>query len=548
MARSHAALVAAGTGALVLLSTIGAAQAIAPPRATATSEATAASRTTQSHLVTERASGPLWSGRWEVEGDSDEDGVFERFGVLKLQLVTDGSLDHLHLDPDSPCAETDRKYLGTYKFGSGGTVELCEIAQFEYDLYGEYYGNDGFWGQANMAHQGGSPATWAGTYSPPTDGQHPHQAYLAWRGTRLECTKNCIDPVIFVPGFLGTEIGCPRSDFFDELWPDAPTPEFYNMRLNGKGTKNHPKGNTCNKNAEPGEVIGKAFGQDVYAGIKKYLRSLPGLKSYFFGYDWRMSPGNPETQQRLDRLVNRARVETGRKKVTLVAHSMGGLVSRWYVGDHARKVARVVTMGTPYWGAPKPWLALKHGLTGPPTDSWWPDLDSFIPDDELQAFAVNALGAYYLYPSPAYYEHQGGWLAWDEVAPGTLTAQQTVDAVDHAGGNGALYDEALAAHTARLDSFGGSGSIDWQMIVGTGLQTLTYVAETASGPVYEYGNGDGTVPTISAAQGAVHGEAYVHYVCGIEHASLPGADEVQQMIRDFVLIGGAIPNPHPGGC
>ncbi|HVF53533.1 MAG TPA: alpha/beta fold hydrolase [Actinomycetota bacterium] len=490
-----------------------------------------------------------WSGKWDVEGDSNEDGVFEHFGTFTLELVTDGSLDGL-VGPDTPCVESDRKYRGTYQYGGGGTFEACEIAQFGYELYGDYYGNNGLWGQANMAFTAGSPDTWAGHYSPPTDSPHGEQAYLKWRAKRFsetgcEASSSCTYPVIFVPGFLGTEIGCPKSDFFDELWPDAPSPEFYNMRLDVTGTRNHPNGNTCNKNAEPGPVVYRAFGFDVYGGMRKYLRSLEGVKSYFFGYDWRMSPGNATTQARLDKLINRARTESGTKKVTLVAHSMGGLVARWYVGSNPAKVARVVTMGTPYWGAPKPWLALKHGWTEPPTSG--PALDDFIPDKELKRFAVNAFGAYFLYPSPAYYQSLGGWLTWSIHGEGPLDMETTLDAVDSARGNRVLYSDALDAHSARLDSYGGGEGIDWQMIVGTGVQTLTGVTETEADPLYAYGNGDGTVPTISAAQGLTT-EALVHYVCGIGHAALPGAPEAQQMIRDFVLSGGAIPNPHPGGC
>ncbi len=42
-------------------------------------------------------------------------------------------------------------------------------------------------------------------------------------------------------------------------------------------------------------------------------------------------------------------------QVNILAHSMGGLVSRYYISDpvRAQKVQRLVTLGTPYLGAPK---------------------------------------------------------------------------------------------------------------------------------------------------------------------------------------------------
>jgi triacylglycerol esterase/lipase EstA (alpha/beta hydrolase family) len=54
-------------------------------------------------------------------------------------------------------------------------------------------------------------------------------------------------------------------------------------------------------------------------------------------------------------------------KVVLLGHSMGGLVTRWYIDDpdRAQKVARAVTLGGVYWGAPKALFPLAAGLETP---------------------------------------------------------------------------------------------------------------------------------------------------------------------------------------
>jgi triacylglycerol esterase/lipase EstA (alpha/beta hydrolase family) len=46
-----------------------------------------------------------------------------------------------------------------------------------------------------------------------------------------------------------------------------------------------------------------------------------------------------------------------------MAHSMGGLVTQAYISyaPYAEKVARAITLGTPYWGAPKSHTALLSG-------------------------------------------------------------------------------------------------------------------------------------------------------------------------------------------
>jgi len=44
--------------------------------------------------------------------------------------------------------------------------------------------------------------------------------------------------------------------------------------------------------------------------------------------------------------------ETGQQNIIIVAHSMGGLVARAYLRDHAEQhhIARVITLGTPHHG------------------------------------------------------------------------------------------------------------------------------------------------------------------------------------------------------
>jgi hypothetical protein len=122
-----------------------------------------------------------WSGRWDVEGTSTENGPFEHFGVLTLE-ITDFPLDHGESDA---CAETDVRYVGTYSYGGGGTFEACEIAELDYGLYGKYFNTNGTWGHAYMDFTPGSPATFAGYYSPPTSGTAGEPATLQWRATKL---------------------------------------------------------------------------------------------------------------------------------------------------------------------------------------------------------------------------------------------------------------------------------------------------------------------------------------------------------------------------
>ena len=77
-------------------------------------------------------------------------------------------------------------------------------------------------------------------------------------------------------------------------------------------------------------------------------------------YDWRKGPMDV---QRLDEAVNRALLASpGHDKVILIAHSLGGLVSREYIAGPGRgKVAALISVGTPWLGAPKAARALLWG-------------------------------------------------------------------------------------------------------------------------------------------------------------------------------------------
>ena len=129
------------------------------------------------------------------------------------------------------------------------------------------------------------------------------------------------------------------------------------------------------------------------------------------------------------------------------------------------------------------------------------------------------------------------------------------------GGTPALVEKAAAGHR-DLDGFK-TNEVDYQVLVGTGRPTITseevnYYMEdqkTPSGigtigrfPTQAiqiwFGSGDGTVPARSATQGAFEGRPRplgdnvpIHYVCNIDHVSLPGNTAVQSDIEGFLMKG-----------
>lgn len=77
----------------------------------------------------------------------------------------------------------------------------------------------------------------------------------------------------------------------------------------------------------------------------------PSCALYKFGYN-SIGDSNKTSAAKLSAFVDGALSSTGQAKVRLIAHSNGGLVSRWYdvFERGSRKTSKLITMGTPHNG------------------------------------------------------------------------------------------------------------------------------------------------------------------------------------------------------
>ncbi|HUQ33742.1 MAG TPA: alpha/beta hydrolase [Pyrinomonadaceae bacterium] len=82
---------------------------------------------------------------------------------------------------------------------------------------------------------------------------------------------------------------------------------------------------------------------------------------FVFAYDWRKN--NIENAALLKEYVGCVQKFYPNSKVNVVAHSMGGLVARRYILDNpgAHQVGKLITIGTPWLGAPKAIYILETG-------------------------------------------------------------------------------------------------------------------------------------------------------------------------------------------
>jgi hypothetical protein len=89
---------------------------------------------------------------------------------------------------------------------------------------------------------------------------------------------------------------------------------------------------------------------------------------FTFPYDWRNS--NVDTAYLLRDKINEIQEVCKCKKVDVVAHSMGGLVSRQYVQSeyYEDDINHLIFLGTPHLGAPKAYLMWEGGNFGSDSD------------------------------------------------------------------------------------------------------------------------------------------------------------------------------------
>jgi pSer/pThr/pTyr-binding forkhead associated (FHA) protein/pimeloyl-ACP methyl ester carboxylesterase len=161
-------------------------------------------------------------------------------------------------------------------------------------------------------------------------------------------------PVVIVPGMMGSELwqGSHR------VWPNVKHmfthPDTYML----------PEKEPLQARGLVGEVVivPNLYKMDQYGRLCQYMEEALGYQEgrdlLTFSYDWRKDIR--EASRKLAQTVDEWNV-TG--PVTIIAHSMGSLVSRYYVErlGGKSKVERLLMMGAPHNGGPKAISALVTG-------------------------------------------------------------------------------------------------------------------------------------------------------------------------------------------
>ncbi|MFC0219538.1 hypothetical protein ACFFJ7_14160 [Pseudochelatococcus lubricantis] len=333
-----------------------------------------------------------------------------------------------------------------------------------------------------------------------------------------------MESVIFVPGIMGTALSTPDGQ---EVWPPTAWETQFGYRR---------KADLMRDDLVAGDVIRNVLCFDFYRPLIRQLSEIgfpedgADKKLTIFPYDWRLDLET--TAGKLAETIAK-RHDEGATSITLIAHSMGGLISRLVLesGKYDAepwfgKIGSFLALATPHLGAP---LALARVL----------GLDSTLgisaADFRDLANDPRYPSGYQLLPAP------GEAACWN-IASETLDPLDIYDPQVSAalGLNPALLERARYVHDT-LGRGAAPAHVRYFYFAGTGHKTATRINFGHGEPKITVSDdaGDGTVPVWSAFPRLGQKQAVVG-----EHASFFTATAFKPVF--YRLLGAASPTPPLG--
>lgn len=327
-------------------------------------------------------------------------------------------------------------------------------------------------------------------------------------------------PVIVVPGLTGSRLDnndtCLNTQ--QEVWPavwDLISSRYDthldHLKLNTNGID--PLSNcdhifvnrtaTDSGNFENG-AIRELLTMKFYGPLIDYLRGY-GYQVFPWGYDWRKNL--VDTAASLDSYINQVLSQTGASKVAIVDHSLGGVLTRFYVTSsdtRANKVEQVISLGTPFLGTPKTFKTLRWGDSG--AFEWnWLAIGPTYPY-QIRDLSQNMPVAYQILPSDRYWDVYNNASYYS--VEGDVWTQDEIRSLVLSEHNSGLFLNAEAFHTGKMDDWTANpSSVPFRLIVGSGIKTVSRLNDQIitlwNGDKYvypslEYDDGDETVMLHSA--------------------------------------------------
>lgn len=363
------------------------------------------------------------------------------------------------------------------------------------------------------------------------------------------------NPVIIIPGIMGSYL---NKEDGTEVWPNLTkaflTKDSYldDLILDNFGNADIENNIVTN---DIFRTVG-LFGNNTifFDGLISKLESdgyEEGKDLFVFPYDWRLDvddnvSGTEYSQvQSLKSKINEILVNTKSNKIDIIAHSMGGLLAKYYI-EHVGtdNVDKFIDIATPHLGAPKAEKVLVYGDN---MNIKFGPLGLNL--DEIKKISQNFPSAYNLLPSKMYFDSSNSdysYYIYDigdvdaDGVVGRLSFEDSQNFLRNTGRNESLIQNAELVHE-DLDRFDPSDyGVDSYNIVGCGTPTIgkIFANKKQFNGDYKYAlkyiSGDGTVPMRSAEALPTDN---VFYVTRVEHATMPSQNDISDLVVS-ILNGG----------
>ncbi|MES2224372.1 MAG: alpha/beta fold hydrolase [Patescibacteria group bacterium] len=355
------------------------------------------------------------------------------------------------------------------------------------------------------------------------------------------------NPIIIIPGITGSVL---TKDYGDksELWPNLTklTLNLADSHLNDLILLQSGTPSTV-RPVMVGDIIRKISSIDIFDGLIAALSKngyVEGTNLFVLPYDWRLS--NEANQALLKDMVAKALEKTGKQKVDLVAHSMGGLLVSDYLAKNASApVSHVFNIAVPHLGAPKSFKTLMYGDDMGFGFSIGSALRvPVLSESRVKTITQNMPAVYELLPSKRYIDIIGSYIEDRTNARPFLSLEGTEAVMAADGRNEKMFPFAKALHdnTDSLDrpwiptyNFAGCGTTKTvNGFVLTKEQSLTLTGfKLVPEHRIQYGAGDGVVPLKSATAGT---GAHNYFVTAGTHGSMPSVSDIQRAM--LAVLGG----------
>ena len=348
------------------------------------------------------------------------------------------------------------------------------------------------------------------------------------------------DPVIIIPGILGSYL---NSIDGTEVWVNTnkallPFGDTYldDLMLNDDGIYGI-------RDIKTGDIIREIYNKDFFKGIVSKLgeQYKEGKDMFVFPYDWRLDI-DFTAKNKLSAFIDDVLSKTGAKKVDIVAHSMGGLVTKSYVKNFGgEKIGNFVDIATPHFGSPSAFkllsygddLGIKFGYLG-------------LSLDEVKKISQNMTAVYELLPSEKYFNPSGPDYKYyfadlgdtdNNGVKGKLNFTETEDFLKNSGRNKNIINRSRTFQESISGVDPEASGIKTFNIVGCGTPTIgkIFTLDKAAGRkeyALGYITGDGTVPLKSAE--AINAEKTYYISGGISHATLPSFSSVTNIVSSLL--------------